>query len=207
MRRFFFLPFAALIWASGVYAQEPAELYQEFGYCLVCHGAQGQGNSAIAAPALVGIEPWYLLEQIANYQAGERKIGISGQEMSDVAREISTESSQRLVAFTSLIDGVYPHANQVGDAEVGKVQYQTTCAACHGLNGEGNSVLLSPGLARLSDWYLTSSFEQYRSGDRGLHSTNASALQMRSVFQLLPPDFNVADVVAYIRTLSIIEEE
>lgn len=207
MRRFFFLPFAALIWASGLSAQEPAELYQEFGYCLVCHGAQGQGNSVIAAPALVGIEPWYLLEQIANYQAGERQTGIAGKEMSDVAREISTESSQKLVAFTSLIDGIYPQAKPIGDAEAGKVQYQTTCAACHGLNAEGNSALLSPGLARLSEWYLTSAFEQYRSGERGLHSTNAGALQMRSVFQLLPPEFNVADVVAYIRALSTIEEE
>ncbi len=207
MRVSFLALCAALIFASDLVAQEPAGLYQEFGYCLVCHGAQGQGNSAIAAPALVGIEPWYLLEQMARYQSGERQEAITGQEMSAVAREVSNESSQRLPAFTSLLDGNYPQTTQIGDAGAGQVHYQTYCAACHGLNAEGNAALLSPGLARLSDWYQTSAFEQYRTGERGLHSSNASALQMRAVFLALPPEFNVADVVAYIRTLSTIEEE
>ena len=40
--------------------------------CESCHGADGQGNQAFGAPALVGQNDWYLVTQLKNFKAGYR---------------------------------------------------------------------------------------------------------------------------------------
>ncbi len=40
--------------------------------CASCHGAQGQGNEALGAPALAGQSDWYLATQLHNFKAGYR---------------------------------------------------------------------------------------------------------------------------------------
>ncbi|GAC31336.1 c-type cytochrome [Paraglaciecola polaris] len=47
--------------------------------CAACHGADASGNKAIGAPALNGINDWYLLTQINHFRSG-----IRGTEPSDV---------------------------------------------------------------------------------------------------------------------------
>jgi cytochrome c553 len=32
----------------------------DFDYCLLCHGSDGNGNYGIRAPKISGMEPWYL---------------------------------------------------------------------------------------------------------------------------------------------------
>ena len=44
----------------------------DYDYCLLCHGANANGNYGIRAPKISGMEPWYLATQLANYQAGLR---------------------------------------------------------------------------------------------------------------------------------------
>ncbi|WP_158769489.1 c-type cytochrome [Paraglaciecola sp. L1A13] len=44
-------------------------LYQA---CAACHGADASGNKAIGAPALSGINDWYLLTQINHFRSGVR---------------------------------------------------------------------------------------------------------------------------------------
>jgi len=46
-----------------------AELYTS---CAACHGASGAGNEALAAPALVGRDDWYLRRQLKLFQSGYR---------------------------------------------------------------------------------------------------------------------------------------
>lgn len=43
-----------------------------FRNCAACHGASGEGNEALAAPALTGINDWYLITQLMNYRYGIR---------------------------------------------------------------------------------------------------------------------------------------
>jgi len=40
--------------------------------CAVCHGTNAEGNAALHAPALSGLDDWYLLTQLRNYRDGIR---------------------------------------------------------------------------------------------------------------------------------------
>jgi len=40
--------------------------------CAVCHGADGEGNESLGAPALAGQNDWYLVTQLKNFLAGYR---------------------------------------------------------------------------------------------------------------------------------------
>lgn len=40
--------------------------------CAVCHGENGEGNPALHAPALTGLDDWYLITQLRNYRDGIR---------------------------------------------------------------------------------------------------------------------------------------
>lgn len=40
--------------------------------CAVCHGADGDGNEAMHAPALTGTNDWYLVRQLLNFRDGAR---------------------------------------------------------------------------------------------------------------------------------------
>jgi len=44
-------------------------LYQ---VCSACHGVNGEGNEALNAPPLAGIDDWYLVAQIKNFRDGLR---------------------------------------------------------------------------------------------------------------------------------------
>lgn len=45
---------------------------QLYAPCIACHGANAEGNEALGAPALTGIDDWYLVRQLENYQTGIR---------------------------------------------------------------------------------------------------------------------------------------
>lgn len=40
--------------------------------CSACHGADGLGNEALGAPALVGLNDWYVVAQYEQFRAGNR---------------------------------------------------------------------------------------------------------------------------------------
>lgn len=45
---------------------------QLFAPCIACHGANAEGNETLGAPALTGLDDWYLVRQLENYRAGTR---------------------------------------------------------------------------------------------------------------------------------------
>jgi cytochrome c oxidase subunit 2 len=50
-------------------AQRGQTLYQS---CATCHGADGEGNEAMQAPALLGQNDFYLINQLKSFKAGWR---------------------------------------------------------------------------------------------------------------------------------------
>ena len=40
--------------------------------CAACHGSNGLGNEALLAPALAGVNDWYLVSQYEHFRAGRR---------------------------------------------------------------------------------------------------------------------------------------
>ena len=45
-----------------------------YANCASCHGAKGEGNQSLNAPALAARSDWYLATQLANYKQGLRGV-------------------------------------------------------------------------------------------------------------------------------------
>ena len=64
------LPHTAPV-ATVVGDAKRGEDYQR-NLCSACHGADGLGNEVLGAPALVGLNDWYLVAQYEQFRAGNR---------------------------------------------------------------------------------------------------------------------------------------
>jgi cytochrome c oxidase subunit II len=174
-----------------------------FDYCLLCHGANANGNYGIRAPKLSGMEDWYLKRQLENFASGVRGIpgaDDAGHEMRPVALRLREEGVlAEAVKFIASLQSQKPAATVSGDQANGKKLYET-CAACHGVRGEGNAALQSPALAARSDWYLATQLSNYKAGLRGADERDTYGAQMRAIAATLADDKAISDVVAYINT-------
>lgn len=176
----------------------------DFDYCLLCHGANANGNYGIQAPKLSGMEPWYLARQLENFATGVRGVtpeDAAGHEMRPVGWRVKTEGTlEAAVKFIGTLESARPAPTVSGDVAHGKTLY-TTCVACHGAKGEGNQTLQAPALAARSDWYLVTQLVNYQKGLRGADARDTLGAQMRAIVSTLPDQKAIVDVVAYINTL------
>lgn len=73
---------AAVAWIGTLQSKKPIltvsgdvahgrQLYQT---CVACHGARGQGNAELQAPALASRSDWYLITQLRNFKGGLRGV-------------------------------------------------------------------------------------------------------------------------------------
>ena len=175
-----------------------------FDHCLLCHGANGNGNFGIRAPKISGVEPWYLARQLENFAAGVRGTPAAddgGHEMQPVGLRLKQDDALAdAVKFIGTLQSRRPPATVTGNVASGKKLYGA-CAACHGAAGEGNATLQSPALAARSDWYLVAQLANYKAGLRGANEGDTYGAQMRTVAAALPDEKAINDVVAYINTL------
>ena len=177
----------------------------DFDYCLLCHGANANGNFGIRAPKISGMETWYLARQLENFAAGLRGVpadDASGHEMGPVGGRLMNEGTlDAAVQFIGKLESKPPPVTLTGDTAHGKEIYQT-CAACHGASGEGNQALQAPALASRSDWYLAKQIVNYQKGLRGADERDTLGAQMRAIVATLSDEQAITDVVAYINTLN-----
>jgi cytochrome c553 len=176
----------------------------DFDYCLLCHGANANGNYGIRAPKISGMEPWYLARQLENFAAGVRGAppdDVAGHEMGPVGWRLKNESTlDAAVQFIGKLESKRPALTVTGDVAHGKSLY-AGCASCHGAKGEGNQALQAPALASRSDWYLVTQLANYQKGLRGADERDTYGAQMRAIVSTLPDEKAIIDVVAYINTL------
>ncbi len=205
---------ATTLWLATVLLAPAAACGADRGtestHCSTCHGSQLQGNVALQAPALAGMEPWYLDEQLRAYNQLQRGAAgfdrdPAGKEMQSVAREIVTPA-QRAAALRHVASyaptGLVPWL-PAGDANNGAKLWDQHCASCHGAQAQGRAELHAPSLLSLNDWYLAATWAKYREGLRGAAVTgNAWALGMAEIVKALPTDFPVQDVIAHLYNLN-----
>jgi len=176
----------------------------DLSYCITCHGANGNGNPAIRAPKIAGMEPWYLKRQLDAFAAGTRGVhpaDDSGHEMQPVGLRLKDAGiTDKAIQFVGSFQAMPPPATVSGDQAKGKTLY-ATCAACHGAKGEGSASLNAPALAARSDWYLVTQLKNFAAGVRGGEGADAPAAQMRAIAATLTDPAAINDVVAYINTL------
>jgi len=79
-----------------------------YALCSACHGAEGQGNEALGAPALVPLDDWYFTEQLQLYAQGLRgthPADTYGAQMRALAASFDTEEErQDLASYVMALD-------------------------------------------------------------------------------------------------------
>jgi cytochrome c oxidase subunit 2 len=175
-----------------------------YAVCAACHGQQGEGNVALNAPKIAGLDGWYIRRQIANYQNGVRGADPSdtyGVQMAPMARTlVNAESVENVLAHVATLPDTAAAPSVLGDAERGRAIF-TTCAVCHGREGEGRWGTNAPRLAGMSDWYLARQLTNFRERIRGGHEADIYGDQMHMLAASLKDEQAISDVVAYINTL------
>jgi len=128
--------------------------------------------------------------------------------MAPMARTLATpQMLENVIAYIETLPDVPAEPTILdGDAERGRETF-TTCALCHGNNGEGRWNTNAPRLAGMSDWYLANQLGYFRSGIRGAHESDIYGAQMAMLAATFGEDESgrvdqaIANVIAYINTL------
>src|SRR5687767_8823407 len=124
---------ALLIASAATVSIGAAEL--DLSHCTVCHGANGNGNIAIRAPKIAGMEPWYVRTQLERFGAGlrgARPEDTAGHEMQPVAAALKdAEAIEAVVSYVESFRPKPPPVTITGDVERGRSLY-ASCAGCHG---------------------------------------------------------------------------
>ena len=175
------------------------------GQCSVCHGAAGEGNRALGAPAMTQLSTDYLARQLRHYVGGVRGAhpdDDAGKRMAlSVANLNEADIPGLAVLITTELPPAQPATTITGNAARGEDYYVNICSACHSGNGQGNDALGAPALAGLNDWYLKSSYQSYLDGIRGTHPDDFYGAQMARLAPALAKGDDINDVIAFITTL------
>lgn len=186
-----------------------------FSRCAYCHMADGAGKEELMAPAIAGMEFWYVEEQLTEFREGARGLhaeDIPGMRMRPIAMTLRSEQDVKDVsAYVAQMTPVAPESTLTGgDAEVGKGKY-AICAQCHGPEGEGyagtknsmGQVKQVPALAGRSDWYLQTQIHNFKAKIRGTNAAPGSDKFMMATtwVNTMATEQDVLDVLAYIQTL------
>jgi cytochrome c oxidase subunit 2 len=177
-----------------------------FAFCQQCHGSKGGGEQIYLAPAIAGLDQWYVEAQLNNFRAGLRgkhPEDYPGMRMYPMAQWLRTDEDVTAVAaYIAGLPGVQPTPIVTGgDAEKGKTVFQAVCTTCHGPDATGNQSLNVPPLRNASDWYLLSSLQRFKKGIRGGIPQNSNAVMMRGMSATLADEQAIRDVIAYIMSL------
>jgi cytochrome c oxidase subunit 2 len=175
-----------------------------YATCVACHGAGGEGNSALNAPALAHLDAGYIARQLRGFRAGLRggeQDTAPAQQMRGIATTLSDVAVTDVAAYTATLAGSAPAVTLEGDRTMGADYYNQFCGACHGPAAEGNPALNSPALAGANDWYLLAQLNAFRDGVRGSHPDDRTGRQMRAMAAVMPDEQALRDVVAFIAGL------
>jgi len=89
---------------------------------------------------------------------------------------------------------------KAGDPVAGRTAY-AVCAACHGMQGEGNMAMNGPKLAGQDSWYLRRQINGFKRGHRGVNPQDTYGQQMAPMAATLVNSTAIENVIAYIATL------
>lgn len=177
-----------------------------FATCVPCHGEQGEGNREFGAPAIAGLDEWYVQTQLERFRSGARGShpdDVEGLRMRPMVQTLRSDDDLRSVAeyVASLPPSSPAPELEGGSAERGREVY-ATCAECHGASGAGDRERGAPPIAGASDWYLFAQLGKFREGIRGVDPRDTTGATMRPMAMAIANEQAMRDVVAYIATLS-----
>jgi cytochrome c553 len=179
-----------------------AELFEA---CVPCHGAAGEGKTALGAPVIAGLPAWYISAQLERFQAGARgqhADDIEGLRMQAMSRQLRSEMETTAVArhVASLPHVTSSAALGGGDPAAGQRAY-LLCASCHGVTGRGFEAGKVPPLAGMDASYVAAQIRKFKDGVRGTMPGDAFGPVMRAVAAPLSAE-DIDQVAAYVHALS-----
>jgi cytochrome c553 len=196
-----------IVGLSSTAAAQDADLARGetlFNLCAQCHGDNAEGNELYVAPAIAGMDLWYIEMQLGEFRSGLRGThfdDIYGMRMRPMSLTLRSEEDVKAVAaYVASLPPVKPARTLEGDATKGQ-QHYAICGSCHGVQAEGIQAMSAPALNRSHDWYLVSQVERFKAGVRGSDPKDSFGVLMMNMARTLPDDQAVLDVVAYIMTL------
>ena len=162
--------------------------------CKSCHGAGGEGNAALAKTLKVEIKPFGSKEiQAKTDDQIKKQITQGGVKMQPV-KGLSDTQVQDVIAFVRL---GFPLL-AAGDAQAGKVVYDSKCKTCHGAGGEGNAALAKT--LKVEFKHLGSKQVQAKTNDQLKKESTEGIGKMQPVKGL--SDTQVQDLIAFVRSLA-----
>ena len=177
-----------------------------FTSCAACHGARGEGNRAMGAPNIAGMDSWYLKTQLENFASGKRGTQAGdtyGAQMRAGSAAMNTPANRAaIVVYVSKLARVPSSGKPPAKANLanGATNFNALCSACHNASGAGNQALGAPRLAGSDNVYLSRQFNNFRTGLRGYSPDDKVGKQMAAISKML--DAKAApDVLAYVQTL------
>jgi len=177
---------------------------QSYAICATCHGQNGEGNQALNAPKIAGLQTWYLERQLNYFKSGVRggEDDTLGAQMAPMAQVLDDAGVRNVSAYiASLADT--PAAPTIADANVsnGERIYDRNCKACHLEDGSGTWYTDAPALAGMSDWYFVNQINSFKDKVRGLHGDDLYGEQMVWMSTSMADQSEVEDVAAYLNSL------
>lgn len=190
----------------------------KFATCAACHGADGKGNGG-AFPALTQLSAADAETILTAFKAGDmatlKKHNLGGARYSTMAPQAAnlspTDIADLAAYIATLGGGAAPAAGAAAapaaapaptmisaDANIGFGHAMfSTCAVCHGAEGEGGKLLNAPKLAGMPMSAVASMLEMYKAGKQlGKYS-----YVMNAQTKYLTPD-EIRDVSAYIAQMN-----
>ena len=117
------------------------------------------------------------------------------------AAKVRAEESKKAIAQKAEEAALAASPVAGANLEAGKAKYML-CATCHGPNGEGMAPLKSPSLAGQTPDYIVRQLQNFKHGLRGADpSKDMAGSQMAPMAKMLS-DEDMANIAAYIQTLS-----
>ena len=148
--KLFFIIMFSMLFSTNAAADysKTFEGYKVFNkYCFICHGAEGKGNGPLAGK--IGTAPANLADdtrlskrtdqELIRIIEGSAAHGTVSSDMPQWSRALSYTQIRSLVSYVR-----YMHRGKnglTGNPTAGKEIYDSSCAQCHGDDGEADGVL------------------------------------------------------------------
>lgn len=193
-----FVSLYSLVFCVAAAAANPAEGKSKSLICSGCHGRDGNSDNS-EYPILAGQGQGYLIKQFLDFKSGVRK----DDHMTSIVEAVSIEDIKHIAAYLSRQQRRQGSAS-TKTSDSGKQIFQngnsvrsiSACAACHGKEGKGNSVLNYPSLAGQHADYIAKTLKEFRSGVR----RNDKQAVMRTIAAGLS-DQDIEALAAYIAAM------
>lgn len=176
-----------------------------FHLCAACHGQNGEGIKSQNAPAIAGMQDWYLLNQISKFRNGGRglhHLDAGGLRMRPMARTLNNDADiKAVISYVSSMPAPAIATTIVGQPLDGKKAFEMTCVACHGPDAKGLQAMNAPSLVQTNDWYLVTQLNLFKNKIRGYNPALDPIGSTMAPMAMMLDEQKMKDIVFYIQSL------